>query len=137
GLGPDHARLLRTRGAARLAVRRLTRDRRAEDRGDRAHARRAAVRLQIRIRNRAAREPHARDRALRRRGRAARARAAGGVRSARWLRSRAAASRNQPRAAGENRAMPSARRRRFRGTLFVTTREEHERLTVAVTRMPG
>jgi pimeloyl-ACP methyl ester carboxylesterase len=33
--------------------------------------------------------------------------------------------------------MPSARRRRFRGTLFVTTREQHERLTVAVTRMPG
>jgi pimeloyl-ACP methyl ester carboxylesterase len=33
--------------------------------------------------------------------------------------------------------MPFSRRRRFRGTLFATTREQHERLTVAVTRMPG
>jgi pimeloyl-ACP methyl ester carboxylesterase len=33
--------------------------------------------------------------------------------------------------------MPFARHRRFRGTLFVTTREQHEHLTVAVTRMPG
>jgi pimeloyl-ACP methyl ester carboxylesterase len=33
--------------------------------------------------------------------------------------------------------MRTERRRRFRGTLFVTRHEQHERLTVAVTRMPG
>ncbi len=32
--------------------------------------------------------------------------------------------------------MRTERRRRFRGTLFVTTREVHERLRVAVTRLP-
>jgi len=32
--------------------------------------------------------------------------------------------------------MGTERRRRFRGTLFVTTRERHEELTVAVTRLP-
>ncbi|QNO36686.1 alpha/beta fold hydrolase [Protaetiibacter sp. SSC-01] len=32
--------------------------------------------------------------------------------------------------------MPRERRRRFRGTLFVTTHEEYERLRVAVTRLP-
>ncbi|MFT4029750.1 MAG: alpha/beta hydrolase [Protaetiibacter sp.] len=32
--------------------------------------------------------------------------------------------------------MRGARRRRFRGTLFVTDREQHEKLTVAVTRLP-
>jgi pimeloyl-ACP methyl ester carboxylesterase len=32
--------------------------------------------------------------------------------------------------------MGTERRRRFRGTLFVTTRERHEKLTVAVTRPP-
>lgn len=33
--------------------------------------------------------------------------------------------------------MRTERRRRFRGTLFVTNREQHEKLTVAVTRVPG
>lgn len=33
--------------------------------------------------------------------------------------------------------MRTERRRRFRGTLFATTRERHAHLTVAVTRMPG
>ncbi|TXK19776.1 alpha/beta fold hydrolase [Homoserinibacter sp. GY 40078] len=32
---------------------------------------------------------------------------------------------------------PRERRRRFRGTLFVTTHEQHASYTVAVTRMPG
>ncbi|MFT4284967.1 MAG: alpha/beta hydrolase [Protaetiibacter sp.] len=32
--------------------------------------------------------------------------------------------------------MRTERRRRFRGTLFVTNREQHERFTVAVTRVP-
>src|SRR5690606_12966074 len=102
----------------------------------RAHPRGAALRPQVRIRNGAPRAPHARDRALRRHGRAARAGAARGRRGRR-LRTATALLRCTGRAGHQNRAMRTERRRRFRGTVFVSRREVHEHLTVAVTPLEG
>ena len=67
-LGPDQPRRVRPRGRRGLALRRLARDRRPEDRRHRAGARRVAVRSQVQRRHAAARGDDAEHRALRTRG---------------------------------------------------------------------
>ncbi|MDQ1106156.1 LLM class flavin-dependent oxidoreductase [Nocardioides zeae] len=79
-LGPGDAGAVRRRGRRGLALRRVARDRRAEDRGDRAHVGDRPVRPQVLQRPPTARPAHAVHRALRHPGRAPRAGAAGGLR---------------------------------------------------------